>query len=159
MTTATCTKCGAPWRSDLRGACGYCGGPGRPAAAGTGPGPGELDPTALCLALVSITAEGHPLDRLADVLREGLGDAAVHSRSKNGSVVQLDAAFRDYRMSATYDGREVRSELVHEVKGVVLKREELDLGSLLAELALIMAPMAATNPTLRNALLGLSAAP
>lgn len=158
MSTATCTQCGAPWRSDLRGACGYCGGPGRPAAAGAGPAPGELDATALCLALVGITEEGHPLDRLARLLSEGLGASAVHSQERNGSVVQMDASFRDYRMSASYDGHEVRSELVHEVKGVVLKREELDLGSLLAELALIMAPMGATNPRLRKALLTLSPA-
>jgi hypothetical protein len=112
----------------------------------------------LCAALVQCTADaGRPLDALSAVLVAGLGRQVVRPVEDSGRVVRLWVGLGGltYDAGLTPDG--VVVDFVHAVRGVVLKRERLDLGGFAAELALQLAPMAAQAPQLRAALLELAA--
>jgi hypothetical protein len=120
------------------------------------PPPGELDPRVLCLALVALTDSiDHPLDRLAQLLRDALGEGGVTITETNGHVERLAATIGGRRFDAFVRDGKITASDVHEVGGVVIRRQELDHGGLLAELALVMAPMAARDPRLRDALIAL----
>jgi hypothetical protein len=151
-----CTTCGAPWRPTVAGACAYCGGTGRPPEAGPPTPPGELDPRVLCLALIARSGSvEHPLDGLVGLLGAALGEGHVSAQEAGGHVIGFQATLGDRRFDACLRGTEVEATDVHEVAGVVIRRQQLDHGGLLAELALLMAPLAARDPRLRAALIAL----
>jgi hypothetical protein len=158
MGEARCTNCGAPWRTSVVGSCGYCGSFGRPPEAGPAPRPGELDPQALCLALVACCNDlSRPLDGLTAVLVGALGSQRVSVEERDGRVAAMRTAVADRSFHARVMGDAVEVIDVHEVQGVVIRRQELDLGGLLAELALLLAPLAATDPRLHATLAALPA--
>jgi hypothetical protein len=155
MTDGRCANCGAPWRATVAGTCAYCGGGGRPPEAGPAPPAGELDPRTLCLALIARCGTDQPLDGLATLLLDALGDRRVAARRDGGRVVHLDAAIGDRRFEARLDGTDVVATDTHTVGGVVIRRQQLDHGGLLAELALVLAPLAGRDPRVRAALIAL----
>jgi hypothetical protein len=156
MADGRCTTCGAPWRPTVAGVCAYCGGAGRPTEAGQPPPSGELDPRVLCLALIARTGPAnHPLDGLVGLLRDALGERHISAREAGGHVTGFQATLGDRRFEARLEGTEVEAIDVHEVGGVVIRRQQLDHGGLLAELALVMAPLAARDQRLRATLVAL----
>jgi hypothetical protein len=156
MADVRCTTCGAPWRPTVAGACAYCGGAGRPPEAGTPPPPGELDPRVLCLALIARSGSvDHPLDGLVGLLADALGERHISAQEAGGHVTGFQATLGDRRFEVRLEGTEVEATDMHEVGGVVIRRQQLDHGGLLAELALLMAPLAARDPRLRAALVAL----
>jgi hypothetical protein len=158
MSQLGCTACGAPWRPTVGGACLYCSGAGRPLAAGPPPPPGELDPRILCLALIASSGPAdHPVDGLVRLLGDALGERHVIAQEAGGHVVAFKATLGDRRFDVHVHGSEVEGTDVHEVGGVVIRRQTVDHGGLLAELAMVMAPLAARDPRLRAALVALPA--
>ena len=156
MADGRCTNCGAPWRPTVAGACAYCGGAGRPTEAGPPPRPGELDPRVLCLALIARSGPvDHPLDGLVGLLGDALGERHLSAEEAGGHVTGFQATLGDRRFEARVQGTEVEASDVHEVGGVVIRRQQLDHSGLLAELAMVMAPLAARDPRLRAALVSL----
>ncbi len=134
----------------------YCGGAGRPPEAGPPPRAGELDPRTLCLALISrCGSSDHPLDGLASLLDDALGADRVRAESAEGHVTVLHVRIGDRRFEARVAGTTVVGSDVHDVGGVVIRRQELDHGGLLAELALVLAPLAGRDPGVRAALIAL----
>lgn len=156
MAESRCTTCGAPWRSTVLGSCGYCGAFGRPPEAGPSPRPGELDPQALCLALVARCGDpDRPLDGLREVLIGALGDNRVSAEEAGGRVTSMHMVVADRSFDVKLHDGMVEAADVHAVRGVVIRRQELDLGGLLAELALLLAPLASTDARLRATLAAL----
>jgi hypothetical protein len=151
-----CTACGAPWRPTVAGVCSYCTGAGRPPELGPPLPPGELDARVLCLALIERSGSvDHPLDGVVDVLANALGERHLSAHTVDGHVTGFEATLGDRRFEAHLRGTEVEATDVHQVGGVVIRRQQLDHGGLLAELALLMAPLAARDPRLRAALIAL----
>jgi hypothetical protein len=99
----------------------------------------------------------HPLDGLATTLAAALGDQRVSTQTAGDGVTALRAVVADRVFDAQLMGGTVQASDVQEVRGVVIRRQELDLGGLLAELALLLAPLAATDPRLHATLTALPA--
>jgi hypothetical protein len=157
MAEAHCRTCGAPWRSTVVGSCHYCGGFGRPPEAGQAPRPGELDVEALCLSLVARCENpDRPLDALSEILAAALGPERVSTETKDGRVTRLRVSAADRRFDAAVRGAGVEATDVHAVKGIVIRTQELDLGGLLAELSMLLAPLAISDPQLHDTLAHLS---
>lgn len=87
----------------------------------------------------------------------GLGPQVVRPVEDGGRVVRLWVGLGGLTYDAMLTPAGVVVDFVHAVRGVVLKRERLDLGGFAAELALQLAPLAARAPQLRAALLELAA--
>ena len=110
----------------------------------------------LCLALVARSGSAdHPLDGLADILGSALGERHFSPHIAAGHVTGFAATVGDRLFEAHVHGTEVEATDVHRVGGVVIRRQELDHGGLLAELAMLMAPLAAKDPRVRAALIAL----
>ncbi|WP_030773379.1 hypothetical protein [Streptomyces sp. NRRL F-2664] len=96
--------------------------------------------------------------KLADALPPG----AVHVRrsrslaerlaGREGSVVELDVALGEQRLSLRTERGRVVGEVRHEVRGIVLSRRQVDLDVWVDALARCLAQAAASNARAREAL-------
>jgi hypothetical protein len=137
-----CPACGAPWDPDVTGACRYCRASAR---TETGAAPdASLDPVGLERLLGGLVrdgqAAGRPLDPLADLLHRAVGDAVSVNRARRGGAVeQLELHAGDWRLALSSTRSGLAGTATHEVRGIVLKREELSVdewvGRAAAELA------------------------
>jgi hypothetical protein len=141
VTAAECQHCGAPWQPDLAGACRFCKTVAPPPGARPAWTGDELDATALFGLLQNLKAEG----RLAAELGRHLPDQA------SGDEAHLRLAVEDWR----YERDGAASQAVHTVRGVVLKREALELDEWVAVVAAHLAEYAGKNARVRDGLLAL----
>jgi hypothetical protein len=139
--TVECQHCGAPWQPDLTGACRFCRTVAPPAGARPAWTGDELDATVLYGLLQTLRAEG----RLAAELGRHLPDRT------SGDDAHLQVAVEDW----TYDRDGTTALAVHSVRGVVLKREVLELDEWVAVLAAHLAEYAGKNARVRDGLLAL----
>ncbi len=125
-----CPACGAPWDPDVTGACRYCRASVR-TEAGSAPDP-SLDPVGLGRLLGGLVrdgqAAGRPLDPLAEVLGGAVGGGVAVERARRGGAVErVELHAGDWRLTLAAARSGLAGTAVHEVRGIVLKREELSV--------------------------------
>jgi hypothetical protein len=157
MAQATCPHCGAPWRPDLTGACRFCRATGEHLDA-------SLDEAALegllgRLLQAGIDA-GHPLDPLATTLVPALGSTVSTERDRAGRVRRFQLVVGDWRLILEQpdqrDGRRAPvGKGVHEVRGIVLKREDLTPDEWVQRAAVLLAALSGRDSAVRSALVDL----
>jgi hypothetical protein len=154
-TPFVCQHCGAPWQSDVIGACRFCRvvapPPGVPTrVAGARP---TIDADALCRVFLTATSDpSRPLDRLAADLVAIAGDRA-HATGSPSSRVEL--ALDDWVYQAWLDRGDVAAVAVHTVRGIVLKHQPLAFDEWIACIAGHLAEYAATHPHIYDAIIAL----
>ncbi|THA86280.1 hypothetical protein [Streptomyces sp. A0592] len=123
----------------------------------------ETDVELLAAALRRDSAD---LNLYAQVLSANLADSlptgAVRVRrrrslaervaGREGSVVELDVALGEQRLALRLDRGRVVGEVLHEVRGIVLSRREVELDEWVDALARSLANAAASNARAREAL-------
>ncbi|WP_328740726.1 hypothetical protein OHA91_35510 [Streptomyces erythrochromogenes] len=123
----------------------------------------ETDVELLAAALRRDSAD---LNLYAQVLSANLADSlptgAVRVRRRRslaervaghgGSVVELDVALGEQRLALRLDRGRVVGEVLHEVRGIVLSRREVELDEWVDALARSLAEAAASNARARDAL-------
>jgi hypothetical protein len=153
---STCQNCGAPWKPDVTGACGFCGvvAPPPDAPAGVAGARPTIDANALYRLLISVTTDpGRPLDRLATALKRVGGDR-VTFRGNPVALVQLDLEDWEYRL--WIDHGDAQALAIHTVRGVVLKHQSLPFDECLAALSGHLAEYAGTHRHVYDAIVALS---
>ncbi|HEX3539951.1 MAG TPA: hypothetical protein VHT75_05845 [Acidimicrobiales bacterium] len=160
-TTLLCQHCGAPWQPDVTGACRFCRVVAPPPGAPVGVTAGRptVDADAFCRLLLAQTGptvgNGHPLDRLAAVLRSVAGDRVT---AVGAPVGRLQLALDDWMYEAWIDHGDVSALAVHTVRGVVLKRQPLAFDEWVACVAARLAEYAGTHPHIYEAIVTLDSA-
>ncbi|MER7732693.1 hypothetical protein ABTX80_17580 [Streptomyces erythrochromogenes] len=123
----------------------------------------ETDVELLAAALRRDSAD---LDLYAQVLSANLADSlpggAVRVRrrrslaervaGREGSVVELDVALGEQRLALRLERGRVVGEVLHEVRGIVLSRRQVELDEWVDALARSLARAAASNARAREAL-------
>jgi len=105
------------------------------------------------MALLGRASGPAPLDGLARPLRAALGPEAVVAEAGASGTAVLWVRFHDFTFRFAPGPTGAPEVLaVHEVRGIVLKQELLDLTSGIAELAVQLATWAGQNPATRSAL-------
>jgi hypothetical protein len=97
--------------------------------AGSAPDP-SLDPVGLERLLGGLLrdgqAAGRALDPLAEVLQRALGDAVSTVRARRGGAVErVEVQAGDWRLGLSVARTGLAGTATHQVRGIVLKREEL----------------------------------
>jgi len=92
----------------------------------------SLDPVGLERLLGGLLrdgqAAGRPLEPLAEVLQAALGAAVSTARARRGGAVErVDVLAGDWRLAVFAARAGLAGTAVHEVRGIVLKREELSV--------------------------------
>jgi hypothetical protein len=154
MAHVTCPHCGAPWRPDVTGACRFCRATGEQLDA-------SLDQAGLegllgRLLQAGIDA-GHPLDPLARTLEPALGSTVSAERDRAGRVRRFQVDGGDWRLILEQPdpgaGRRAPAGMgVHEVRGIVLKREDLTPDEWVQRAAAVLAALSGRDSSVRSAL-------
>lgn len=154
-----CEHCGAPWQSDVSGACRFC----RVVAPPNGVPRGvvgarpTIDADALCRLLLSLTADtARPLDRLSGGLMRVAADRVrIVKAGDLAAVSQLSLALEDWQYEVGLEHGDVACRAVHVVRGVVLKRQPLPFDEWLACVAAHLGEYATTHRQVYQAIVAL----
>jgi hypothetical protein len=150
-----CPACGAPWDPDVTGACRYCRASAR---SETGSAlDASLDPVGLERLLGGLVrdgqAAGRPLDPLAEQLHRAVGDAVSVERARRGGAVErVDLHAGDWRLGLAAARGGLAGTAVHEVRGIVLKREQLTVDEWVARAAAELAAWSGRDGAVRAGL-------
>jgi len=105
-------------------------------------------------------AAGRPLDPLADVLHRALGEAVTAERARrSGAVQRVDFRAGDWRLAVFAAGSGLSGTAIHEVRGIVLKREELSADEWVDRAASALAAWSGRDGAVRAALVAADAHP
>jgi len=144
----------------VTGACRYCRASVR-TEAGYAPDP-ALDAGGLERLLGGLLREGQaagrPLDPLTDVLHGALGEAVTAERARrSGAVQRLDLRAGDWRLAVSAARSGLTGTAIHEVRGIVLKREELSVDEWVDRAASALASWSGRDGAVRAALVAADA--
>ncbi|WP_405427420.1 hypothetical protein [Streptomyces erythrochromogenes] len=126
----------------------------------------DMAETDVELLAAALRRDAADLTLYAQVLSAGLAESlpagAVRIRrrrsltervaGREGSVVELDVALGEQRLALRLDRGRVVGEVLHEVRGIVLSRREVELDEWVGALARSLARTAASNARAREAL-------
>ncbi|MFI8451668.1 hypothetical protein [Streptomyces erythrochromogenes] len=126
----------------------------------------DMAETDVELLAAALRRDAADLTLYAQVLSAGLADSlpagAVRIRrrrsltervaGREGSVVELDVVLGEQRLALRLDRGRVVGEVLHEVRGIVLSRREVELDEWVGALARSLARAAASNARAREAL-------
>ncbi|MFF9979013.1 hypothetical protein [Streptomyces erythrochromogenes] len=126
----------------------------------------DMAETDVELLAAALRRDAADLTLYAQVLSAGVADSlpagAVRIRrrrsltervaGREGSVVELDVVLGEQRLALRLDRGRVVGEVLHEVRGIVLSRREVELDEWVGALARSLARAAASNARAREAL-------
>ncbi|UUY46177.1 hypothetical protein NRK68_02475 [Streptomyces yangpuensis] len=127
--------------------------------------PGAEPGTDVRLLAAALRRDSADLNLYAQVLSAGLADSlppgAVRVRrrrslvervaGREGAVVELDVALGEQRLALRTERGRVAGEVLHEVRGIVLSRRQVELDEWIDVLARCLAKAAASNARARAA--------